>query len=104
MSDKDTTQDKFAELFKDEYAIILLQGKNAFGKMIFSYVKVTLPNIKKLHAAMNSGEDFSPSDFGIIVAAGEGEPSDVLKTEIADTFNMLQPITPSTFASEKPNE
>jgi hypothetical protein len=103
MSDKESSQAKIAELFKDEYAVILLQGKNSFGTMIFSYVKVTLPNIKKLYEAMNSGEDFLPSDFGIIVAAGEGEPSDALKAEMADTFNMLQPITPATFAADKPS-
>lgn len=97
MNNKESSQDKFAELFKDEYAVILLQGKNSLGTMIFSYVKVTLPDIKRLYAALNSGEDFSPGDFGIIVAEGEGEPSDELRAEIATTYNGLQAITPCTF-------
>jgi hypothetical protein len=89
--------DKFSELFKDEYAVILLQGRNSFGDMIFSYVEVTLPNIKRLYAALNSGEDFAPSDFGSIIASGKGNPPDSLREEMARTHNMLQPITPSVF-------
>ena len=81
--------DKFAALFKDEYAVILLQGKNSFGDMIYSYVRVTLPNIKKLHTAMTSGEDFSPSDFGEIIEAGRGLPSEETKAEIASKYKML---------------
>ena len=87
----------FGELFKDEYAVMLLQGKNSFGDMIFSYVKVTLPNIKLLYAALNSGEDFVPSDFGTIIASGKGRPSDELRKEMADTYSMLQPIAPAVF-------
>ena len=89
--------DKFGELFKDEYAVILLQGRNSFGDMIFSYVEVTLPNIKRLYAALNSGEDFAPSDFGSIIAAGKGNPPDSMREEMARTHNMLQPITPPVF-------
>lgn len=85
------------DLFKDEYAVILLQGKNSFGDMIYSYVKVTLPNIKRLYAALNSGEDFSPSDFGSIVAAGKGVPPDSLRSEMDSSHSMLQPIPPTVF-------
>ncbi len=87
----------FGELFKDEYAVILLQGKNNFGNMIYSYVEVTLPNIKRLYAAINSGEDFTPSDFGTIVASGTGLPPEELRKEMASTHNMMQPIAPAVF-------
>lgn len=89
--------DKFGELFKDEFAVILLQGKNSFGDMIYSYVKVTLPNIKPLYNALGSGVDFSPSDFGEILAAGKGSPSEEVRNEMAKTYNMLQPIAPASF-------
>lgn len=94
---KTSFADKFGELFKDEYAVILLQGKNSFGDMIYSYVEVTLPNIKLLYSALNSGEDFTPSDFGKILEAGKGIPSDELKAEMAARYSMLQPIQPATF-------
>lgn len=93
--------EKFGELFKDEYAVILLQGKNSFGDIIYSYVEVTLPNIKLLYSALNSGEDFTPSDFGKVLEAGKGEPSEELKAEMATRYNMLQPIQPATFQPNK---
>jgi len=93
-----SADDKFGALFKDEYAVILLQGKNSFGDMIFSYVKVGLPKIKLLYAALNSGEDFAPSDFGEIIAAGKGLPSEEIKAEIASNYKSLQSITPATFS------
>jgi hypothetical protein len=97
---KNNNNDKLGELFKDEYAVILLQGKNSFGDMIYSYVKVNLPNIKLLYAALNSGKDFTPSDFGSIVAAGKGVPSDGLRSEMSSSQNMFQSIPPAVF---KPN-
>lgn len=94
--------DKFDELFKNEFAVILLQGKNSLGELIYSYVRVTLPNIKKLYSALNSGEDFSPSDFGTIIAKGKGDPPDELRAEMATTDNTLQPIPPITFQPATP--
>lgn len=95
---KETQQSKFDQLFKDEYAVILLQGKNTTGTSIYSYVKVTLPNIKRLYAALNSGKDFSPGDFGTILAEGEGVPSDELRAEMkAIDGGSLQPIAPTVF-------
>lgn len=93
----------FGELFKDEYAVILLQGKNNFGDMIYSYVEVTLENIKRLYAALNSGEDFTPSDFGTIVASGTGLPPEELRREMSSNHNMMKPITPAVFQPQPQN-
>lgn len=93
---KDAAND-FSHLFKDEFAVMLLQGKNTFGDMIYSYVKVALPDIKRLYAAMQSGANFNPSDFGTVVAAGKGEPTAEIRAEISSTYHMLQPINPATF-------
>lgn len=87
---KSNGSNNFDELFKDEFAVMLLQGKNSFGDMIYSYIKVTLPNIKRLYAAINSGSDFAPSDYGTIIASGKGIPSEELRKEMADTYNMLK--------------
>ncbi len=92
----------FDELFKDEYAVMLLQGKNSFGDMIYSYVKVALPNIKLLYAALNSGKDFAPSEFGTIIASGKGIPSEELKNEMSATYDMLNSANPS-FSMNKDN-
>lgn len=97
MSDNVADSNDVANVFKDEYAVILLQGHNSFGDMIYSYVEVTLPNIKRLYAALNSGEDFTPSDFGTIVLAGKGSPPESVRNEMAAKHNLLQDIPPSVF-------
>ena len=67
--------DKLGELLKDEYGVILLQGKNAFGDFIYSYVQITLPNLKRFYNAFSDGTNFNPSDFGTVIAAGTGKPT-----------------------------
>jgi len=104
LTKKDAATD-FSHLFKDEYAVMLLQGKNTFGDMIYSYVKVAMPDIKHLYAAMQSGANFNPSDFGTVVAAGKGEPTPEIRAEMNNTYHMLQPINPGAFpASQMPAE
>lgn len=83
------TAPDFSELFKEEFAVLLLRGKNSFGDHIYSYVKVSLPNIKRLYESLTVGTNFNPSDFGEVVAAGTGEPSDEVKAEIAAQYPML---------------
>jgi hypothetical protein len=90
-------------IVKGEYAVILLQGHNSFGDMIYSYVEVTLPNIKRLYAALNSGEDFTPSDFGTIVHAGKGTPPESVRNEMAAKHNMLQDIPSAVFPANSAN-
>lgn len=101
---KNSGNSKFDELFKDEYAVILLQGRNSFGDMIYSYVEVTMPNIKRLYAALSSGEDFSPSDFGTIVASGKGVPPENLRNEMASNNSMLQSVAPTVFPPAAKNQ
>lgn len=90
----------FGELFKEDFAVLLLRGKNAFGTLIYSYVKVSLPNIKRLYESLQSGAQFNASDFGEVVAAGTGDPTDEVKAEIASQYPMLdQNQMASTIAS-----
>lgn len=88
----------FGALLKDDFAVILLQGKNVFGDMIYCYVKVTYPNIEKLQTALTAGGSFNPSDFGEVIAAGKGLPPEEVRAEIALTYPMLdkpRPMQPS---------
>lgn len=89
----------FNALLKDEYAVVLLQGKNVFGDMIYCYVKVILPNIEKLQAALTGGGTFNPSDFGEVIAAGKGTPPEEVRAEIALTYPMLEKPRPMQAAS-----
>lgn len=73
----------------DEEAVILLQGMNLFGDAIFSYLKLTMRNFAKLSLAMANGENFTPSDFGEVVAAGRGQPSRELQDEMRVKHNLV---------------
>jgi hypothetical protein len=102
----------FGSLLKDEFSVILLQGKNTFGDMIYCYVKIIMPNMEKLQKALQSSASFNPSDFGEVIAAGKGTPADSVRAEIASLYPMLdkarmmqQAATPISAAapSEKKN-
>jgi hypothetical protein len=97
---KDSLNTNLDKLFKEEYAVILLQGKNTFGDMIYSYLKVAVPDIKRLYATLHTGQGFNPSDFGTVVAAGKGEPSEEVRTEMATTYKMLVPIKSTEFPAK----
>lgn len=84
----------FGDLLKDEYAVVLLQGKNVFGDMIYCYVKVALPDIDRLQGALKSDASFNASDFGTVVAAGKGDPPDEVRAEIAVTYKVLDKPLP----------
>ena len=63
--------------------VLLLYGKNSFGDKIYSYLEITIPNLRRLKEAALKGEPFTPSDFGTVIAAGRGEPTDEVRAEIA---------------------
>lgn len=70
---------------KDEPIVVLLYGKNMFGDRIYSYVEIPLRNLQPLRDKLAAKMQFSPSDFGTVVAAGKGEPNQSVKDEIAST-------------------
>lgn|GEM_PF-3306754 len=86
--------------------VLLLYGKNSFGDKIYSYLEITIPNLRRLKAATMSGEAFTPSDFGTVIAAGRGEPTEEVKAEIAATHQVLDgrtaPAKPAASAAPIP--
>ncbi len=83
----------------DEEVVILLHGRNIFNNKVYSYLQVTLRNLVKLKQAIDDDANFMPSDFGTVLAAGKGEPSDELKAEMTATYNMAEPSRPKAQAS-----
>lgn len=69
--------------------MILMQGKNTFGDRIYSYLKVTLTDLKRMQFNASEGSPFNPSDYGTVVAAGQGEPPPEVIQEIESTYNVL---------------
>lgn len=89
----------------DEEIVILLQGTNVFGDIIFSYIKMTLRHLQALRDSLKRGEKFMPADFGTVLAAGKGEPSRELKSEMAVTYQMVDvPTLRSPAASVAPKK
>jgi len=85
----------FGDLLKDEFSVVLLQGKNTFGNMIYCYLKVNFPNVEKLQAALKSDASFTPSDFGEVIAAGLDNPPEEVKAEVALIYPMIAKSAPA---------
>ena len=86
---RNSTAIEIDEALLDEEVVILLRGKNQFQDAIFSYLKLSLRNLQKLKVALINKADFMPSDFGTVLAAGRGEPSQELRSEMAVTYGMI---------------
>lgn len=94
----------FSQFFKEEYGVILLRGKNSFGDAIYSYVKVSFSNIDRMVNALKNRLPFTPSDFGEVVAAGKGEPTDEVKAEITRSFPLIEQKAAAPAAATAPVE
>lgn len=75
--------------FLDTVIVILLQGNNIFGDTVYCYLEITGASLKKVFACMQKGENFKPADFGTVLAAGRGEPSDDVRDEMRREYNMM---------------
>lgn len=69
--------------------VLLLRGKNTFGDRIYSYLKVAGEDLSRMQSAASSGQPFNPSDYGTVVAAGQGEPTAEVRQEIESTYKVL---------------
>jgi hypothetical protein len=85
--------------FLDAVIVILLQGTNLFGDEIYSYLEANGRNLKEMFAKMKAGENFVPSDFGKVLAAGRGDPSPEVQEEMRKTYNMIDIPTPGRVVS-----
>ena len=84
-----------------EKVVILLQGKNVYGDQIFTYLELSLKSLIQLRSKMQKQEEFLPAEYGEVLAAGKGDPSPELRSEMAITHNMIdvpRPRAPSPAA------
>ena len=91
---KNSTVLEIDEELLEEEVVILLSGRNRFGDQIYSYLKLTLRNLQELKKALKEKQEFMPADFGTVLAAGRGEPSPELRSEMAITYNMIDKPKP----------
>ncbi|MFN7400892.1 MAG: hypothetical protein ACK5R4_00990 [Alphaproteobacteria bacterium] len=104
---KNTTPVSVDEALLSEKGVILLQGKNVYGDQIFTYLELTLKSLIQLRDKMRKHEDFMPAEYGTVLAAGKGDPSAELKSEMAVTHQMIdvpkpKPVSAAPVAVPQP--
>ncbi len=73
----------------EQNGVLLFQGKNTFGDDIYCFLELPLNSIDDVKAHLAAGKNFTPSQFGKVLAAGRGTPSQEVKDEIGKTHFML---------------
>lgn len=86
---KNSTPVELDDALLNEKVVILLQGKNVYGDQIYTYLQLTLRSLQQLRDKMRKQEDFLPGEYGEVIAAGKGDPSPELRSEMAVTHNMI---------------
>jgi hypothetical protein len=104
---KNSTPVELDEALLKEKVVILLQGKNIYGDQIFTYLQLTLSSLQQLRDKMRKTEDFMPAEYGEVLAAGKGEPTAEMRSEMAVTHNMIdvprpKAAPPPTYAVPQP--
>jgi len=67
--------------------VLLVRGENPDGKPIFAYVAVRADKLENFMEAQKTGM-FYPEDYGVIIEAGEGEPSDDIKKKMETEYGF----------------
>ena len=84
MTKLSTTEQIIAE---KTVCILLVRGENPDGKPIYAYVAVRADKLESFMEAQKSGM-FYPEDFGVIVEAGEGEPSAEVRKKMESEYGF----------------
>ncbi len=85
----------------DEKVVILMQGANLRGQIIYTYVQLTLRNLQRLKDDVNNGKDFEPAAYGKVIASGFGTPPDELRARMTKEYNMIDVPKPAEKDSKK---
>lgn len=67
--------------------VLLVRGEDPEGKPLFAYVGVRADRLQEFMAAQERGI-FYPEEFGIIIEAGEGEPSAEVREKMSREYGF----------------
>lgn len=67
--------------------VLLVRGEDPEGKPIFAYVGVRADRLQEFMAAQQSGT-FYPEEYGVIIEAGEGEPSAEVRKKMETEYGF----------------
>lgn len=83
--------------------ILLVRGENPDGKPIYAYVAVRADKLESFMEAQKSGM-FYPEDFGVIVEAGEGEPTAEIRKKMETEYGFNHQMMVDIPDAEKAHE
>lgn len=67
--------------------ILLVRGENPDGSPIYAYVAVRADKLETFMEAQKNGM-FYPEDYGVIIEAGEGEPSEEVRRKMETEYGF----------------
>jgi len=91
---KNVSPDLISDEYLEDEVVVLLQGTNMFGDAVYSYLKLIGRDLKRMFAKMQAGENFKPGDYGTVLYAGRGVPSQEIKDEMKAEYDMVDVPTP----------
>jgi hypothetical protein len=75
------------EINKKTVTILLVRGENPDGASIYAYVAVRADKLEDFMRAQTSGI-FYPEDYGVIIEAGESEPSSEVQKKMEEEYGF----------------
>ena len=67
--------------------VLLVRGESPDGKKIYAYLAIRADKLEAFMEAQKQGT-FYPEDYGIVIEAGEGEPSDEVKLKMTQEYGF----------------
>lgn len=77
------------EKLGEEEIVLLLGGYNNFGDKIYNYLKLPMKNVEHVIRAVDGGGRFDLREYGEVIAAGLGLPTDEVRQEIEGQYKMI---------------
>ena len=83
--------------------ILLVRGETPDNKKIYAYVAVRADRLEPFMEAQKQGT-FYPEDFGIIIEAGEGDPSEEIRKKMTEEYGFNHDAMMDIVSTEKAHE
>lgn len=64
----------------------LVQGKAARGSSIYAYLAIDADRVAELNRSLQSGEPINVEDYGVVLYANFGKPTEQVKRHIEETY------------------
>lgn len=84
--------DESSEGDATEDLVVLVQGKNAFNDKIYCYIRLPSAQFDEFKRQLQSASSFDLREYGTVIAAGRGDPSKEVQSELTKEFG-IRPAT-----------